>query len=101
MIRRPPRSTRTDTLVPYTTLFRSNGRDAREVRDDEQRPPDDRLSGHPDRRARDTAGAALRRRAPPVGARRIARSHSGDDRQAYRRAPDAVADAREIGSANV
>src|SRR3546814_8365730 len=24
MIRRPPRSTRTDTLVPYTTLFRSN-----------------------------------------------------------------------------
>src|SRR3546814_18226781 len=23
MIRRPPRSTRTDTLVPYTTLFRS------------------------------------------------------------------------------
>src|SRR3546814_13754461 len=25
MIRRPPRSTRTDTLVPYTTLFRSVG----------------------------------------------------------------------------
>src|SRR3546814_1246554 len=25
MIRRPPRSTRTDTLVPYTTLFRSSG----------------------------------------------------------------------------
>src|SRR3546814_11523134 len=25
MIRRPPRSTRTDTLVPYTTLFRSRG----------------------------------------------------------------------------
>src|SRR3546814_19179582 len=24
MIRRPPRSTRTDTLVPYTTLFRSD-----------------------------------------------------------------------------
>src|SRR3546814_8114759 len=31
MIRRPPRSTRTDTLFPYTTLFRSDGhsRDAR------------------------------------------------------------------------
>src|SRR3546814_6181685 len=29
MIRRPPRSTRTDTLFPYTTLFRSTGtRDA-------------------------------------------------------------------------
>src|SRR3546814_5825877 len=25
MIRRPPRSTRTDTLCPYTTLFRSSG----------------------------------------------------------------------------
>src|SRR3546814_1337210 len=28
MIRRPPRSTRTDTLFPYTTLFRSIGRQA-------------------------------------------------------------------------
>src|SRR3546814_10111319 len=26
MIRRPPRSTRTDTLFPYTTLFRSTSR---------------------------------------------------------------------------
>src|SRR3546814_19595568 len=25
MIRRPPRSTRTDTLCPYTTLFRAEG----------------------------------------------------------------------------
>src|SRR3546814_14076493 len=25
MLRRPPRSTRTDTLFPYTTLFRSGG----------------------------------------------------------------------------
>src|SRR3546814_1066128 len=28
MIRRPPRSTRTDTLFPYTTLFRSHLEDA-------------------------------------------------------------------------
>src|SRR3546814_4176510 len=28
MIRRPPRSNRTDTLFPYTTLFRSVERDA-------------------------------------------------------------------------
>src|SRR3546814_10333286 len=28
MIRRPPRSTRTDTLCPYTTLFRSAFADA-------------------------------------------------------------------------
>src|SRR3546814_8658629 len=27
MTRRPPRSPRTDTLLPYTTLFRSAGRD--------------------------------------------------------------------------
>src|SRR3546814_14229466 len=31
MIRRPPRSTRTDTLFPYTTLFRSRRRAARVV----------------------------------------------------------------------
>src|SRR3546814_7295450 len=35
MIRRPPRSTRTDTLFPYTTLFRSVG----------QRPGDRRSVG--------------------------------------------------------
>src|SRR3546814_1289702 len=29
MIRRPPRSTRTDTLFPYTTLFRSDEVDAK------------------------------------------------------------------------
>src|SRR3546814_4292952 len=31
MIRRPPRSTRTDTLFPYTTLFRSGFRDSAPV----------------------------------------------------------------------
>src|SRR3546814_5272698 len=31
MIRRPPRSTRTDTLFPYTTLFRSLGADDQQV----------------------------------------------------------------------
>src|SRR3546814_2766906 len=33
MIRRPPRSTRTDTLFPYTTLFRSLVEGARQVAD--------------------------------------------------------------------
>src|SRR3546814_20447471 len=33
MIRRPPRSTRTDTLFPYTTLFRSRAYEARIERD--------------------------------------------------------------------
>src|SRR3546814_10273026 len=36
MIRRPPRSTRTDTLFPYTTLFRSAGYD---LRGQSPRPP--------------------------------------------------------------
>src|SRR3546814_6182271 len=36
MIRRPPRSTRTDTLFPYTTLFRSGRqRDTAEERSEE------------------------------------------------------------------
>src|SRR3546814_2477903 len=37
MIRRPPRSTRTDTLFPYTTLFRSHRA---------ERQPDDRDRDH-------------------------------------------------------
>src|SRR3546814_6847403 len=43
MIRRPPRSTRTDTLFPYTTLFRS-----RRQRDDDRREPhrEDRAYGN-------------------------------------------------------
>src|SRR3546814_16638518 len=40
MRRRPPRSTRTDTLFPYTTLFRSPGARGR------GRPASDRSRGH-------------------------------------------------------
>src|SRR3546814_20078532 len=45
MIRRPPRSTRTDTLFPYTTLFRST-----EIREAAERKGGDR-----DRRQRHVA----------------------------------------------
>src|SRR3546814_5470920 len=38
MIRRPPRSTRTDTLFPYTTLFRSS-RSGTRARTDRRRQP--------------------------------------------------------------
>src|SRR3546814_9923714 len=38
MIRRPPRSTRTDTLFPYTTLFRSQRRSARAATGAAQQP---------------------------------------------------------------
>src|SRR3546814_15021481 len=43
MIRRPPRSTRTDTLFPYTTLFRSK---AAEAGIDLPAPAPARLSAH-------------------------------------------------------
>src|SRR3546814_10699339 len=47
MIRRPPRSTRTDTLFPYTTLFRSPDRIARaRTQDDAVHPPHARLDPH-------------------------------------------------------
>src|SRR3546814_12813522 len=37
MRRRPPRSTRTDTLFPYTTLFRSHGQGGRGHQVDERK----------------------------------------------------------------
>src|SRR3546814_8517723 len=45
MIRRPPRSTRTDTLFPYTTLFRSE--------EDEMSAFDDRQRAHEAKFVRD------------------------------------------------
>src|SRR3546814_5207919 len=41
MIRRPPRSTRTDTLFPYTTLFRSHLVEAHAGRAGAQHADDD------------------------------------------------------------
>src|SRR3546814_4767139 len=51
MIRRPPRSTRTDTLFPYTTLFRSGRR--------QTLPPPPRRRRHRDQ---DPAAARGRRK---------------------------------------
>src|SRR3546814_12161819 len=50
MIRRPPRSTRTDTLLPYTTLFRSLKKFAQHLKRDaldDVRFRDDRLQISP------------------------------------------------------
>src|SRR3546814_3481736 len=55
MIRRPPRSTRTDTLFPYTTLFRSRGRRRLPLRspgDGPGRDLDHRESDRPEARER-------------------------------------------------
>src|SRR3546814_1770627 len=51
MIRRPPRSTRTDTLFPYTTLFRSGSPENTCAG-----PPDTGASGGVDRWFRGGAG---------------------------------------------
>src|SRR3546814_17982476 len=54
MLRRPPRSTRTDTLLPYTTRFRSARPEADwpAVRLQELRPPDRRHLRQSHRRRR-------------------------------------------------
>src|SRR3546814_10608590 len=50
MIRRPPRSTRTDTLFPYTTLFRSQPRS--EVRGHQAKAQPDTQYNQPPKRTR-------------------------------------------------
>src|SRR3546814_8979085 len=66
MIRRPPRSTRTDTLFPYTTLFRSSGHCNSAVifapHDDAAHPRN--IAAPSDRTARRGGGAELPRRRP-------------------------------------
>src|SRR3546814_5592619 len=63
MIRRPPRSTRTDTLFPYTTLFRSDALGPHRegtCEDAEQRGDGDRQrNDHPPRPAEAQAGRAV------------------------------------------
>src|SRR3546814_953420 len=76
MIRRPPRSTRTDTLFPYTTLFRSILEVANRAGDAEdavERTPRD--AQRASRRLRDRA-----QRRKPRGVRR----EGGDDHPSLR-----------------
>src|SRR3546814_14063144 len=73
MIRRPPRSTRTDTLFPYTTLFRSP----------------ERLRCQLYRAVESAAGAALLRQARRAAGRAhqaAVRGRAARDRQEGRRA---------------
>src|SRR3546814_5257899 len=74
MIRRPPISTRTETLFPYTTLFRSRQQkrddDAGDGETDENRHDLQRLH----RPALRTVPGASARALPPAGRRRGLRS---------------------------
>src|SRR3546814_14619305 len=86
MIRRPPRSTHTDTLFPYTTLFRSHrgagdepgGDAATQHRSAAVAPVADLDSRHRrngDRRPACRQGRAARARISQRGARRTALGH--------------------------
>src|SRR3546814_15941496 len=70
MIRRPPRSTRTDTLFPYTTLFRSEVRAGRPFRATPV-PPGEQRTGRAQVRGRQgrRAGADTVRGRGPGAAR--------------------------------
>src|SRR3546814_19780985 len=59
IIRQPPRSTRTDTLCPYTTLFRSHCCDR-------QRRADLALGGHVTQREGDDADQGIGHRKAPL-----------------------------------
>src|SRR3546814_15766387 len=88
MIRRPPRSTRTDTLFPYTTLFRSFHRSLQSTNGIDL--------GYPDLGAqrRQCLGAALAHVAETADHGNLAGDHD------VGRALDAV-DQRQIGRAHV
>src|SRR3546814_14255437 len=60
MIRRPPRSTRTDTLFPYTTLFRSSNSMTEKVAHRPPRRVDRRLAEHRLGKAAGTEPGAVR-----------------------------------------
>src|SRR3546814_19008558 len=96
MIRRPPRSTRTDTLFPYTTLFRSpeSGRNGW------------RLTHGPGRAARAHHPRMLRcRAAAPAAARDLAAHRSAEiDGLPQHRDPDRSgvrAEERRVGKGGV
>src|SRR3546814_8081837 len=83
MIRRPPRSTRTDTLFPYTTLFRSGAAAGR------------RRGGAAAGLCRSVGARSARTvRLPPPGA-----LHGADAQGARARHGIAAADARRGGGA--
>src|SRR3546814_1323107 len=75
MIRRPPRSTRTDTLFPYTTLFRSRvqGR-----RTNESSPPLGENTGPGEMATRFAAAEAANAVAPRCGSSHRSEEHTSE-----------------------
>src|SRR3546814_16517498 len=71
MIRRPPRSTRTDTLFPYTTLFRSPGKAIRLYREALNLDPNDIAALRGEGEALVARGAVEQAKADPAKIRRL------------------------------
>src|SRR3546814_2522824 len=88
MIRRPPRSTRTDTLFPYTTLFRSHAISGRQQ--EWRRRPDRRQRLDP---ASEGEGAVRERGA---GFRRAERSREAKGVQARRRSEEHTSELQSL-----
>src|SRR3546814_2572811 len=84
MIRRPPKSTRTDTLFPYTTLFRSPRRHLEEPRPDQPLPgeradrPGRNRAAFPDRPAERDGWPGDRRACPPVAGLQRSEEHTSE-----------------------
>src|SRR3546814_7640880 len=80
MIRRPPRSTRTDTLFPYTTLFRSRRNAAGRGTSGRHRPtPAPQATGGSPRRGRKRRSARPRPRSGwPPGLPRRSEEHTSE-----------------------
>src|SRR3546814_442824 len=86
MIRRPPRSTRTDTLFPYTTLFRSLRRAAGEGQESEHGEADSKGERDHARTIEKTAGETT---TVSVAAARRGDWPGAAARRRYREAPRA------------
>src|SRR3546814_3602548 len=71
MIRRPPRSTRTDTLFPYTTLFRSLGEQPLPTDPGDPGTIDQRRQPRPIAQHEEVAGNSTRGRAQRVAQQRF------------------------------
>src|SRR3546814_4716752 len=83
MIRRPPRSTRTDTLFPYTTLFRSASFPG--CRGSSSLFPSDRLSGDGHAIGRNTDAQERRRERGAAGIDGVERAQRGPAERATAR----------------
>src|SRR3546814_1566052 len=82
MIRRPPRSTRTDTLFPYTTLFRSlrapRARHSSRMTEQDSREPGAGDAIRPQAPPPSAAAIRAARVAAPIGAGRRSEEHTSE-----------------------